>query len=566
MTHPVKPGAADESYVVENLLQILWKALGAVQLYSPNNKIYLQAVDALRGALTLVWQRLDELQLQVSESALEWEGKKVLSQADKSDSIPWTLFKDGVRSLTLSPGVEDREIIAFLHVIKDARVLAAEDPDDILTLLWEEDFQHLRYGFIEVGYDDGPSIQPDTPVSQSESTPVSPAEIRGRLLREVEPSEDTPEGVVNVEDFHSTLYFLDDWEIEYLTSEIDQEYQQNLRAKVLEILFEVFELQRNTKVRGEIISIIDSFLPHLLGVGDFQSVTLVVRRLRKLLDETQELTPNHRKAISALPVKLSNPTALGQLIQSLDDAAVQPTKDDISDFFGELGPQVLDTVLAWMPKLTNERVRETLRQVAQHIAQEHPEQVVTALKTSDPVALLQTIQLTSSLKVARLVPDFGRLLKHADTAIRRATVDALGAIGSASAMKQLERSVEDEDRDIRIAAVQYCVQHKYPGILRKVETVITGKILRGAGLAEKKPFFEAYGMFCGNAGVGSLYQMLNAKRMFRRKDDPETRACAALALGKIGTPDARAALEKAKGVKDPLVRNAVGSALREMGL
>lgn len=566
MTHPVKPGGADETYVVENLLQILWKALSAVQLYNPNNKIYLQAVDALRGALTLVWQRLDELQLQVSESALLWEDKKVLSQEDKSDSIPWTLFKDGVRSLTLSPGVEDREIVAFLHVIKDARVLAAEDPDDLLTLLWEEDFQHLRYGFVDIGSDDVPPIQADTPVSQSETTPVSPGEIRGRLLREVEPSGDTPEGVVDVEDFHSTLYFLDDWEIEYLTGEIDQEYQQNLRAKVLEILFEVFELQQNTKVRGEIVSIIDSFLPHLLGVGDFQSVTLVVRQLRKILDETQELTPDQRKAITALPVKLANPTALGQLIQSLDDAAVQPTKDDIADFFTELGPHVLDTVLVWMPKLTNERVRETLRQVAQRIAQEHPEQVVTALKASDTVVLLQTIQLISSLKVARLAPDFGRLLRHADTKIRRAAVDALGAIGSASAMKQLERSVEDEDRDIRIATVQYCVQHKYPGILRKVEAVISGRALRGADLAEKKPFFEAYGMFCGSAGVDPLYQMLNAKRMFRRKDDPETRACAALALGKVGTPDARAALEKAKGVKDPLVRNAVGSALREIGL
>ena len=566
MTQPIKPGGADESYVVENLLQILWKALSAVQLYNSNNKIYLQAVDALRGALTLVWQRLDELQLQVSESALLWEDKKVLSQEDKSDSIPWTLFKDGVRSLTLSPGVEDREIVAFLHVIKDARLLAAEDPDDLLTLLWEEDFQHLRYGFVEISSDDVPRIQADTPVSQSESTPVSPGEIRGRLLREVEASGDTPEGVVDVDDFHSTLYFLDDWEVEYLTGEIDQEYQQNLRAKVLEILFEVFELQQNTKVRGEIISIIDSFLPHLLGVGDFQSVTLVVRRLRKLLDETQELTPDHRQAITALPVKLSNPTALGQLIQSLDDAAVQPTKDDIADFFGELGPHVLDTVLAWMPKLTNERVRETLRQVAERVAQEHPEQVVTALKTSDTAVLLQTLQLTSSLKVARLVPDFGRLLRHADTEIRRAAVDALGAIGSASAMKQLERSVEDGDRGIRIASIQYCVQHRYSGVLQKVEAVISGRALRGADLTEKKPFFEAYGLFCGNAGVDPLYQMLNAKRMFRRKDDPETRACAALALGKIGTPEARAALEKAKGVKDPLVRNAVGSALREIGL
>ncbi len=190
---------------------------------------------------------------------------------------------------------------------------------------------------------------------------------------------------------------------------------------------------------------------------------------------------------------------------------------------------------------------------------------MTALKTSDTVALLQTIQLTSSLKVARLAPDFGRLLRHADTGIRRAAVDALGAIGSASAMKQLERSVEDEDRDIRIASVQYCVQHKYPGILGKVEAVINGRILRGADLAEKKPFFEAYGLFCGSTGVGRLYEILNGRGMFRRKDDPETRACAALALGKIGTPDARVALEKARSIKDPLVRNAVGSALREMG-
>jgi len=566
VTHPIKPSGAGESDVVENLMQILLKAFSAVQLYSPNNQIYVQAVDGLRGALTLAWQQLDELQLKVSESALEWEDKEVLSQEDKSDSIPWTLFKDGVRSLTLSPGVEEREILAFLHVIQDARKLAAEDPDDLLTLLWEEDFQHVRYGFVELGYDDVPRIQPDTVVSHSESTPPSAGEIRGRLLREVGPSGDTPEGVVDVEDFDSTLYFLDDREIEYLTGEIDQEYQQNLRAKVLEILFEVFELQKNANVRGEIISIIGGFLPHLLGVGDFQSVTLVVRQLRKLLDETQELASDHRRTITTLPVKLSNPTALGQLIQSLDDAAVQPTKDDIAEFFGELGPHVLDTVLAWMPKLTNERVRETLQQVARRIAQDHPEQVVTALKTSDTVALLQTIQLISSLKVARLAPDFGRLLRHADTGIRRAAVEALGAIGSASAMKQLERSVEDEDRDIRIASVQYCVQHKYPGILGKVEAVINGKILRGADLAEKKPLFEAYGLFCGNAGVGPLYEMLNGRKVFRRKDDAETRACAALALGKIGTPDARAALEKARGIKDPLIRNAVGRALRETGL
>jgi len=50
-----------------------------------------------------------------------------------------------------------------------------------------------------------------------------------------------------------------------------------------------------------------------------------------------------------------------------------------------------------------------------------------------------------------------------------------------------------------------------------------------------------------------------------KKEDPETRACAATALGKVRTPEARAVLERAAHDKEPLVRNAVSRALREVG-
>jgi len=48
------------------------------------------------------------------------------------------------------------------------------------------------------------------------------------------------------------------------------------------------------------------------------------------------------------------------------------------------------------------------------------------------------------------------------------------------------------------------------------------------------------------------------------KETPETRACAAMALGKIRTPEARALLEEAATDKDLVVRNAVNRALREL--
>ena len=94
-----------------------------------------------------------------------------------------------------------------------------------------------------------------------------------------------------------------------------------------------------------------------------------------------------------------------------------------------------------------------------------------------------------------------------------------------------------------------------------------GKILLESGefdLAEKKLYFTAYGMFVGDAGGTPMYEMLYGRGLFRRRDDAETRACAAMALGKIGTPKAREALEAALQMKDPLVRSAVTIALKGM--
>ncbi len=547
-------------------MQVLLKVFSAIQLYNPNNRIYLQALDNMRGAFTLVWQRLDELQFEVSETTLVWNDNVVMTQDDKLDSIPWTLFKDGVRSLTMLPSIEDREILAFLHTMKDVRTLAAEDPDDLLTLLWEQNFQHLRYRFVELGYDDVPRINPEALVSGGGGAVPSPEETRRRLESDVGPSEETPAAIAQVDEADSTLYFLDDSEIKCLQGQIDREYRQNLRANVLKILFEVFQLQDNPTVRGEILSIVDGFVPHLLAIGDFHSVTLVVQQLREMHELADALSAEHRKILAMIPVKISNPTALGQLIQSLDDAAVQPTPDEISELFRELGPQVLDTIVAWMPQLTNERVRGVLRVVARRIVESHPAQAVAALRVQDVVALLQVMEIVSTLKVERLAPEFGKLTKHADVQVRRCAVDALGAIGSPIAMKQMEAAADDEDQDVRVAVVQFCVRHNYPGILPRVETAIQSRLLRGVPLAQKQPFFEAYALFVGNAGIAPLYDMLNGRHVFRRKDDPETRACAALALGMIGTPEAKAALEKAVRIKDRLVKNAVRNALRAIGI
>ena len=132
---------------VEELLQALAKALRAHQLYLPNNPVYQKAIETLRAAFAPLWAVLPELSLDVYEADLRWSGHPVYSQAARNESISWVLFKDGVRSFTPLPGVEEEEIIGLLDVLHRARTLQVEDNDDLLTLLWETDFQLIRYDF-----------------------------------------------------------------------------------------------------------------------------------------------------------------------------------------------------------------------------------------------------------------------------------------------------------------------------------------------------------------------------------------------------------------------------------
>src|SRR5262249_52318485 len=98
--------------------------------------------------------------------------------------------------------------------------------------------------------------------------------------------------------------------------------------------------------------------------------------------------------------------------------------------------------------------------------------------------------------------------------------------------------------------------------LSRVQGVVTSRALRDADLTEKMAFFEGYGSLCGDAGVSQLDSLLNGKGFLGRREDPEIRACAAIALGRVGSARAIDALRKASGEKDVIVRNAVMRALR----
>ena len=555
-------------------MQVISKGMRATQLYLPNNPVYQRAVENVRTAFRQIWQATDDLIFDIGETSIRWEDHSIYSQDQRNESIAWTLYKDGVRSLTFKPGVEDAEIVRFLGVLHQAKNLQADAPDDLLTLLWAEDFQFISYTFRELASENAVPIERSdasveamagggTPGGDAGPGDSTASTIRRQVEEEAPPKR---EGLVSVDDFDTTLYFLDDKEIEYLHKEIEREYAQDLRGNVLAMLFDLLELQTYGTVRAELISILENFIPYLLGAGDFRSVAFILRECKVIMQRARELIPEHRATLEGLPARLSQPDALSQLLQSLDEATSHPTEEELSDLFTELRAEALGTLMAWMPKLSNERVRNLVQNAAERLAQVHAAEVLKALASTDPAVQLEMVRLAGRLKLPGAPDGMGPLLERGERDLKLAVVEALTTIGSPGATRLLEKAIDDSERDVRISAVKFLGTRGHRNAFPRIEAAVMGAKLKDADLTEKMAFFEAYGALAGAAGIPALEKLLVPKSgLLARKEDPETRACAAMALGKIRTPAARDILQKVTQDKEPLVRNAVSRALREVG-
>ncbi len=533
------------------------KALRAFQMYMPNNPIYQRAIQNLRAAFVPVWAATDELVLNVTESELIWEDQVIYRQINKSESIAWTLFKDGMRALTIEKGAEEEELPRLLATINQARFLAADAGDDLLTLLWALEFEHIRYRFIDVFAEGGGELPgPSGPAGGSGTA----EERKAAVAEETAP---TAKGMIELDDIDSTLYFLDEQEITYLAGELEEEYKRDVRGSALNVLFDLMESQPEGNVRDEVLGVLEQLFPNLLTSRDFRSAGAVLRESKLLKDRAANLRLEQVQRLDGFVARLSEPAIIGQLLQSLDEASGLGIDSDAAGVLHELRASALEQLISWLPNLSSESLRKMLESVVDKLASGNTAEVQRLLRMRESPALPGVVAMCGRLQLHQAVPAFTEVIGYPDSAVRLAAVQTLGQLGTPGAMTLLERALDDTDRAVRIAAVRAVGSRGYKGALRRVEAVVLGKATKDVDLTEKMAFFEAYGAIAGANGLKPLSTILLQRGLLRMKEPPETRACAAMALGRIKTPEARELLQRAADDKELVVRNAVNRALRE---
>ena len=540
---------------VEELVRNIVKALRAFQMYMPNNPMYQRAEFQLRESFPPVWAVLDEITLFVRETDLIWEDQPVYEQPTKNESFAWGLYKDGMRVLTLRKGVEEGEIGRFLQTVTRARHLSADASDDLLTLLWEQDFQKIAYQFAEVISD--PWVY--DPQALDLQAQKAETVVQEQVRQEVQSAK--PEGMVDLDDFDSTLYFLDEVEIAALRGQVEEEYVRDTRIAALSVLFDIFELQEDPDTRSEIVGVLETLFPNLLIRGDFHTLATILRELRALKDG-KNVDPGALQRVEAFEGRLSQPETIAQLLQSLDEAATLPPEDELGEVLRELRAPALGTILNQLPRLASTVVKTTIATAAERLAMANSPELLRLLRNLEPDALPGAVRLAGRLGLQAAVLPVGELVRHEANEVRLAAVEVLATLGTPGAMTALEPAIDDTDRQVRVAAVTAVSKRAWAGGLRRLEAAVQGKG-PARERSEQRQVFEAYASVAGPPALETLRGLLVPKGMFQRKSSTEVRTCAVYALGKLRTSEARMLVEDVQNDKELPVRHAATSLLRE---
>ena len=545
---------------IAETLKALARAVRSFQLYLPNNPMHVRALDSARAAFASLWAATDSFELMVTETDFLHEDVPVYSETDRGgESLPWLFYKDGIRTFQFRRGFELRELQRFLGAIQAVRSQGGGD-EDLVTLFWECDFGCFSYTYQEApgdGYD-APGAELLRGGARS-GTVDAPSETEADAGTYGTPNASQ---FARIGDFDPTLYFLEEQEVGYLQRAIREDFSSDLRLSVAAALLDTFEAQDDPTVREEICGILEQFIVALLSELEFRTAAFLLRECDIACSRARELLPSHRERLGQLVRQMSEPATVGQLLAALEDISLAPPQQDLVALFNQLMPSALQPLLAHLVRTRNAGLRVLVEGSVNRIASANTEALAALIGADDESVALEAIRRAGALATPAAVAPLAEVLDSNHDARRAAAVEALRLVGTPGAMRAMERAIDDTDRDVRIAAVRAFADRQYRQVVPRLENAIRDRVVREGSSAEKTAFFEAYVALAGDAAVPLLESVLVPRGMLARKEDPATRASAAMALGRLGTDRALDVVRKVRDDKEVIVRTAATRALR----
>jgi hypothetical protein len=525
----------------KGLIQTFLQTLKAFRLYEASHPILSKFLERLRYDFDHYFNEFDSFSLQVGEHRLYNQGKVVYENQDIKESLAFIFFKDGVRELQFSKGLESKEILDFLNVVRKSDFLNRME-DDLVTLLWERDFTHINFTTVDEFLEGSGIFVPATQAdlikrSEYKGSWEEWSQERSEEEQTQSPHPSEPEGLeqaINPSPGQSLVQAcqLTPDEKEEIQREAMQEQQPEYIFILIDNLIEILlHLGEDVDAYENMISFFDRVIEYLLEQKEVEKAGALL----KSLDDTMESMVLKDKQIFAMRriiEKSSSPHHVGLLGKAMKGNG-EVLSGPILQYLSFLTQQAIEPLGHLLSELESSKWRKAICDRLAELSREEIETLSKFLGDPNPLMVCHILYILGKIGHPSTFKYLGPLVAHKDLKVREETLQALNKSGE-KGRGLIQTFLKDPVSGIRAKAALILAKHAKAEAVRPLTEIILSEDFFKRDYDEKASFFRALGETGSKEVIPILKKIAGKRRWFQKAKWDEMRQCANNTLKMMG--------------------------------
>ncbi|NJD56478.1 MAG: HEAT repeat domain-containing protein [Nitrospirae bacterium] len=535
----------------KEIVQSILRAKKIIRMYPANNPIYVKTIEDCFARFSDYFNYREDLVLKIRQNEISWESEQVYASVEKEENLALFFFKDGLREVTFKRGLSSGEMEDFLKIIAMDFERDIVD-DDIVTLLWERDFQNIQY------------IADDAMLADEDT-------YQDRTLEEIEERSNDPDNIMKAyqdafseQDISSeaSIAPLSDADLQQLMQMLDHE-GSGKTEKLVDLLFELPYLSETRADFEELTVFFTSASEFVMQSGDLVIMNSILSRLSGLIGEPHiddEIKKYFRRVIS-----YAGGSTIIKLLGEILDSGQEIEDKVVEEYVRYLDKSAIPPLMNVLGELESIHARKIVIDALIFLGPKDITSLAKGLNDARWFVVRNIIYIFRKIADKRAVEFLLKTVRHTDIRVRKEVIRALGELGGGGVFQTLRECLEDQEPQIRSAALRALGTVASEAAKRIILDKISDKAFKDVDFDEKKEYFEVLSKWKDKDVFAFLVELLKKKPfLFGSAKMEEIRACSAYSLGLLGNKDAMPILTKFKGDASKLVREFSYTAIKRL--
>ncbi len=499
------------------LLQTFLQTVKAYRLYQSNHPSLTKFLDRLRNDFDSYFDQFHSFSLQVGEHHFFYHGKVVYENEDLKESLAFFFYKDGIREIRFYSGLEIGEIVDFLNIVRKGETVNRME-DDLVTLLWERDFQHIDFTNVDEFLEGRTSFVPE---AEGDSPEAGTKEIEKEMEEEEGASPSPGRSLVQA-------CQLDAGEMEEINRQVQQEQAPEHAYSLIDNLIEIMlHLGEDADAYENMITFFERTIESSLGQKEIKKATAILKRLNATA-ESMALKDKQILAIRRILESSSTPRcveSLGKMMKSDGTADAE----SITEYLQFLTRQAIDPLCLLLGELESGHWRKVICDILVELSREDIQPLSKFLSRDNPFLICHILYVLGEIRHPSTVKYLSDLVTHKDPKVREETLKVL-TVFRKDGKNLLEKFLQDPSPRNRSKASILLAKTARKEAAKPLMDIISSSDFYKRDYEEKASFFQALAETGAEEGVAALKKIAGKKKWFQKAKWGETRLCATQTL------------------------------------